>query len=98
MGEFKFRTKFCNIALWKKPEDLLPIEKDWQQLSTFSIDPRSKGFSELIDQLSEICNVLDTEMDLVDEEMEEIDETAFWKEVKKNIQEIYQAIQNYLIN
>lgn len=102
-------VEFQGIASYKKPEKLLSIQQDWQQLSTFSIDPKSKGFSELIDQLSELCNHVFPERsddELAEDNAPEKTKEEFQKEqeelekiqedIYNEMREIFQVMRNFL--
>lgn len=72
-------------------------EEDWKQVSTFVIDPRSKGFSELVSQLWNLAYQLDTEPHYAEDDEEEIDDDLFdqiLKEIYQDMAEIYATMKD----
>ena len=77
---------FSIMELFQRDRDALsPLEKDFKELSNFSIDSKSKNFATLINKIFEFCGYMtDDDYNFTEEE--------FKDEIKK----IYSQIQKYL--
>jgi hypothetical protein len=101
-GTFSFRfNSLVSEDIHSKYYNL--IQENLEELSTFLIDFKSKGFYYLIDQMDKICDEIDpyrTEPGTYDEDDEindlsDEDMQNYEEEIQKDIQQLYDAIKNY---
>ena len=96
ISEPKFVKIFNVLYYYQDAPKIKNMEQDLKPLETFWINAKSSGFSELINQMSQLCRQVDPELYDLDhpdkDNNDEIDVSALFR---KEIQDLYLVMKNF---
>jgi hypothetical protein len=98
ISEPKFVKIFNVLYYYQDALKIKNMEQDLEPLETFWINAKSRGFSELITQISQLCRQVDPELydlDHLDEDENDNHEIDISDVFQKEIQEIYLVLKNF---